>query len=303
MLARHIQYFIAVANHLSFTRAAAALHVSQPALSQQVRQLEESLGTTLFDRSGRTTRLTDAGEVYLRYAKRAAQELQEAKRAIDDLGDLSRGSLRVGVTPTFTSYLVGPLVAAFHGRYPNITLVVREIAQEAMEELLLADEVDVGIAFDNGHHLDLEAQALLVETLALVVGKRHPLATTASIGLEALNSESLILLSAEFATREQIDSYCRQHNIRPHVQVEANTISALIEVVSRTKLSTLLPATIAQAHEQLVAIELDQQRLQRTAVLMQRKGVYQTAAARAFVELAMKVAKQLGAPGCSARLM
>ncbi|MCI1036287.1 transcriptional regulator CynR [Pseudomonas putida] len=303
MLARHIQYFIAVANHLSFTRAAAALHVSQPALSQQVRQLEESLGTTLFDRSGRTTRLTDAGEVYLRYAKRAAQELQEAKRAIDDLGDLSRGSLRVGVTPTFTSYLVGPLVEAFHGRYPNITLVVREIAQEAMEELLLADEVDVGIAFDNGHHLDLEAQALLVETLALVVGKRHPLATTASIGLEALNSESLILLSAEFATREQIDSYCRQHNIRPHVQVEANTISALIEVVSRTKLSTLLPATIAQAHEQLVAIELDQQRLQRTAVLMQRKGVYQTAAARAFVELAMKVAKQLEAPGCSAWLM
>lgn len=303
MLARHIQYFIAVANHLSFTRAAAALHVSQPALSQQVRQLEESLGTTLFDRSGRTTRLTDAGEVYLRYAKRAAQELQEAKRAIDDLGDLSRGLLRVGVTPTFTSYLVGPLVEAFHGRYPNITLVVREIAQEAMEELLLADEVDVGIAFDSGHHLDLEAQALLVETLALVVGKQHPLATTASIGLEALNSESLILLSAEFATREQIDSYCRQHNIRPHVQVEANTISALIEVVSRTKLSTLLPATIAQAHEQLVAIELDQQRLQRTAVLMQRKGVYQTAAARAFVELAMKVAKQLEAPGCSARLM
>ncbi|MFP3447655.1 MULTISPECIES: transcriptional regulator CynR [unclassified Pseudomonas] len=303
MLARHIQYFIAVANHRSFTRAAAALHVSQPALSQQVRQLEESLGTTLFDRSGRTTRLTDAGEVYLRYAKRAAQELQEAKRAIDDLGDLSRGSLRVGVTPTFTSYLVGPLVEAFHGRYPNITLVVREIAQEAMEELLLADEVDVGIAFDNGHHLDLEAQALLVETLALVVGKQHPLATTASIGLEALNSESLILLSAEFATREQIDSYCRQHNIRPHVQVEANTISALIEVVSRTTLSTLLPATIAQAHEQLVAIELDQQRLQRTAVLMQRRGVYQTAAARAFVELAMKVAKQLEAPGCSARLM
>ncbi|MDH0733644.1 transcriptional regulator CynR [Pseudomonas sichuanensis] len=303
MLARHIQYFIAVANHLSFTRAAAALHVSQPALSQQVRQLEESLGTPLFDRSGRTMRLTDAGEVYLRYAKRAAQELQEAKRAIDDLGDLSRGSLRLGVTPTFTSYLVGPLVEAFHSRYPNITLVLREIAQEALEELLLADEVDVGIAFDNGHHLDLEAQALLVETLALVVGKHHPLATTGSIGLEALNSESLILLSAEFATREQIDSYCRQHNIRPHVQVEANTISALIEVVSRTTLSTLLPANIALAHEQLVAIELDQQRLQRTAVLMQRKGVYQTAAARAFVELAMQVAKQLEEPGGSGQLM
>ena len=95
MLARHIQYFLAVAEHLSFTKAAAALHVSQPALSQQVRQLEESLGAQLFDRSGRTTRLTDAGDVYLLYARRAYQELQEAKRAIHDVSDLSRGSLRV----------------------------------------------------------------------------------------------------------------------------------------------------------------------------------------------------------------
>ena len=71
MLARHIQYFLAVAEHLSFTKAAAALHVSQPALSQQVRHLEESLGAQLFDRSGRTTRLTDAGDVYLLYARRA----------------------------------------------------------------------------------------------------------------------------------------------------------------------------------------------------------------------------------------
>lgn len=293
MLARHIQYFLAVAQHQSFTRAATALHVSQPALSQQVRQLEESLGAQLFDRSGRTTRLTDAGEVYLRYAQRASQELQEGKRAIHDVGDLSRGSLRVAVTPTFTTYLVGPLVEAFHGHYPNITLNVREIAQERMEELLLSDELDVGVAFEEVHAQDIEAHPLLVETLALVVSAKHPLAGQRVIGPEALNAESLILLSSEFATREQIDRYCRQHDIRPRVQMEANAISAVIEVVRRTTLSTLLPAAIALAHDELVAIELDPLRLQRTAVLMQRKGAYQSAAARAFIELATEVVGRL----------
>ncbi|UVN45958.1 transcriptional regulator CynR [Pseudomonas mosselii] len=293
MLARHIQYFLAVAQHHSFTRAAAALHVSQPALSQQVRQLEESLGAQLFDRSGRTTRLTDAGEVYLRYAKRASQELQEARRAIHDVGDLSRGLLRVAVTPTFTSYLVGPLVEAFHGRYPNITLNLSEIAQERMEQMLQLDELDVGIAFDERHAQDIDTYPLLVETLALVVGSQHPLAQASAIGPQALNDESMILLSAEFATREQIERYCRQHGIRPQVMMEANAIGAVIEVVRRTTLSTLLPANIVLAHDDLAAIALDPLRLQRTAVLMQRRGVYQTAAARAFLALAREVAAQL----------
>ncbi|AZF65115.1 transcriptional regulator CynR [Pseudomonas sp. LF135] len=293
MLARHIHYFLAVAEHQGFTKAAAALHVSQPALSQQVRQLEESLGAQLFDRSGRQTRLTDAGEVYLRYALRAAQELQQGKRAIHDVGDLSRGTLRIAVTPTFTTYLVGPLVEAFHGRYPNITLNVREVAQEQMENLLLADELDVGIAFDEVHAPDIDATPLLVETLALVVGKQHPRAEERVIGLEALDGESLILLGKEFATREQIDRYCSTHGIRPRVVMEANVIGALIEVVRRTTLSTLLPAAIARAHPELVAIELGPQRLQRTAVLMQRKGGYQPAAARAFLALAKNVAEGL----------
>ncbi len=293
MLARHIHYFLAVAEHQGFTKAAAALHVSQPALSQQVRLLEESLGAPLFDRSGRKTRLTDAGEVYLRYAQRAAQELQEGRRAIHDVSDLSRGTLRIAVTPTFTTYLVGPLVEAFHRRYPNITLSVREVAQEPMEHQLLADELDVGIAFDQLHAQDIDADPLLVETLALVVGNQHPLAAEQAIGLEALSGESLILLSKEFATREQIDRYCNQHGIRPRVVMEANVIGALLEVVRRTALSTLLPAAIAQAHPELVAIELGPQRLQRTAVLMQRKGVYQSAAARVFIEVAKDVAAAL----------
>ena len=106
MLSRHINYFLAVAEHGSFTRAASALHVSQPALSQQIRQLEESLGVPLFDRSGRTIRLTDAGEVWRQYASRALQELGAGKRAIHDVADLTREFQReVTLDPSLHPFL------------------------------------------------------------------------------------------------------------------------------------------------------------------------------------------------------
>lgn len=293
MLARHIQYFLAVAEHLSFTKAAAMLHVSQPALSQQVKLLEESLGAQLFDRSGRTTRLTDAGEVYLQYARRAAQELREATRAIHDVSNLSRGSLRVAVTPTFTTYLVGPVVEAFHSRYPKITLSVQEISQERMEELLLAGELDVGIAFAPVNSPDIESLPLLDETLALVVSPRHPLSRKKSVELQALGAESLVLLSTDFATREQIDRYFHQHNLHPQVLMEANALGAVIEIVRWTTLSTLLPATTAFAQDDLVAITLEPERLQRTAVLMRRKDAYLSSATQVFTALTVEISRKL----------
>ncbi|AQQ37766.1 MULTISPECIES: transcriptional regulator CynR [Burkholderia] len=287
MLLRHIHYFLAVAEHRSFTRAAAALHVSQPALSQQIRQLEDTLGAQLFDRTGRVTRLTDAGDVYFRYARQALHDLAEGRRAIHDVQDLSRGSLRLAVTPTFTSYLVGPLVEAFHGRYPDVSLSVREMSQERIEALLVDDELDVGIAFEDVQTADIDAQTLLVETLALVVNRGHALGGKRKAGLRALHDAPLVLLTAEFATRTQIDRYFRAHDVQPRVLMEANSLGAVIEIVRRTTLATLLPATIAVEHDDLVAVALDPAVLRRTAVLLQRRGAYRSAAARAFVELAL----------------
>lgn len=94
MLLRHIRYFLAVAEQGNFTRAAEVLHVSQPTLSQQIKQLEEQLGTPLFDRTGRAVRLTDAGAAWMRYARLALQDLEAGTRAIHDVATLERGSLR-----------------------------------------------------------------------------------------------------------------------------------------------------------------------------------------------------------------
>ncbi|PSL14648.1 LysR family transcriptional regulator [Marinobacterium halophilum] len=286
MLLRHIHYFLAVAEHRNFTRAASAMHVSQPALSQQIKQLEENLGTRLFDRSGRSIALTDAGEVYARYARRALQDLDAGKRAIHDVSDLSRGLLRIAITPTFTPYLIGPLVRTFHERHAHIRLQVEEMSQERMEERLLEDDFDLGIAFADVHSRDIESRPLLEERLALVVNRDHPLANRQQIDAQTLGTLSLVLLNTEFATREQIDRYCRQHALHPQVMMEANSVSAVIEMVRHTPLASLLPAQVAQERADLLALPLTPTELTRTAVLLLRKDAYRSAATRAFIALA-----------------
>lgn len=291
MQLRHINYFLAVAEYRSFTRAAQALHVSQPALSQQIRQLEENLGAVLFDRSGRTITLTDAGDVYLNYARRAVQGLEEGKRAIHDVADLRRGLLRIAVTPTFTAWLVGPLLAAFHQHYPDITVSIREMSQERIEEQLIAGELDAGIGFEGAYAQEIDAQVLLTESLVLVVDSGHPLAKHASLPVDALNALPLVLLSAEFATRGQIDRCCWQNEVSPRVVMEANSVSAVLEIIKRTRLATLLPAAIARENTQMTGIAFEPTLLERTAVILQHRGSYRSAAVLAFIQLALERVK------------
>ncbi|WP_414447756.1 transcriptional regulator CynR [Burkholderia sp. 22PA0099] len=297
MLLRHIRYFLAVAEHRNFTRAAQALHVSQPTLSQQIRQLEDTLGVPLLDRSGRTVRLTDAGAAYVHFAQRALQDLEAGRRAIHDVGELSRGRLRLGMTPTFTTYLIGPLLARYHARYPNLTLDVMEMPQERMEALLNEDALDVGIAFAEIDSPDIEAVALFVEALAVVVGKAHPHAKRRKpLTLDAFARESLVLLNGEFATRHYVDRYCRQHGVAPRIAMEVNSISAAIDIVQRTGLATLLPAEVAREHRALCRVELTPALPQRTAAVLLRKDAYRSAAARAFVALALETRAERAAP-------
>lgn len=291
MLLRHIRYFLAVAEHGNFTRAADALHVSQPTLSQQIRQLEESLGAVLLDRSGRTVRLTDAGEAWTRYAKLALRDLDSGARAIHDVAELSRGRLRVAATPTFTPYLTGTVIDEFHRRHPGITIDLYETTQARIEAMLGDDELDLGIAFDRAQSADVESQSLFRETLSLVVGKGHPRASRRkALPGDVLAEEPLVLLNAEFATRLHIDEYCRQSGINANVLVEANSIGAIVEIVRRGGLATVLPDQIDLVSSGLHPIPLDPPLPAREVVILRRKGAYRTAAGQAFTQVLVEYA-------------
>ncbi|WP_347904611.1 transcriptional regulator CynR [Pseudomonas purpurea] len=286
MLLRHIRYLLAVAEHRNFTRAAEALHVSQPTLSQQIKQLEDVLGAPLFDRSGRTVRLTDAGEAYVRFARLALQDLEAAKRAMHDVQDLTRGSLRLAMTPTFTAYLIGPLLARFNSLYPGVSVSVEEMTQDRIESALAEDLLDIGIAFTGNHLSDIDSQPLFSETLSLVVSQNHPgFLDRQSLNAEALGQQSLVLLSGDFATRQHIDQYCRQHNIAPRIAIEANSISAIVEIVRRGLLATILPEAIARELPGLRPLAVHPGLPQRRVALLSRKGAYRSAACQAFIEL------------------
>ena len=280
MLLRHIRYLLAVAEHRNFTRAAEALHVSQPTLSQQIKQLEENLGAPLLDRTGRRISLTDAGQAYVRYARLALQDLQAGTRAIHDVQDLRRGHLRLAMTPTFTAYLIGPLLARFNALYPGITLSIEELTQDRIEAALGEDLLDIGIGFTGEHGVEIDCEALFVEELSLVVSASHPERTQ-----PAWLEQPLVLLNTGFATRRYIDDYCHRQGVKPQIAMEANSISAIIEIVRSTPLATILPRALAEAQAGLRAVAIEPALPQRTAALLSRKGAYRSAACAAFVAL------------------
>lgn len=288
---RSLRYLMAVAEHQSFTRAAEALYVSQPTLSQQIKQLEDLLEVQLLDRTGRIVRLTAAGEVYLQHARRALVELNAGKRAIYELHDLSRGSLRLGMTP-ISDYLATPLLDQFNSRYPGITVSTLEMPQGDIEAALADDRVDIGIAFGSAASStvfsdEIDTHIMFIEKLNLAVGKGHPLAgQTSPLGGEVLEKEPLVLFHSDYALRRHIDQYCHEQGITPHIVMEATSLSVIIEMVRRGRLATILPETIAHAQHGLHSVPLQPGLPRHTITLICRKGAYKSPACQAFGELA-----------------
>ena len=291
---RHLRYLLAVAEHGNFSRAAEELYVSQPTLSQQIKQLESTLGVQLLDRSGRTVRLTDAGAAYADRARRALRELAAAERAIEDVRDLSRGHLRLGITPTFTAYFVGPLTAELHARHPGISLTVVEMSQDGMEAALLADDLDVGIAFVGSPVAGIDAVALFTENLGLVTSAPRAQTLPDPLPVSALDDVHLALLNGDFLTRTHINTYFAEHHVEPRITVEANSVQALTEIVQRTPLATVLPDAVTHDHPHLTPVPLDPPMPTRTVALLRRDGGYHSAAASAFVRLTHELVAERG---------
>ena len=290
MLLRHLRYLLAVADHGGFTRAADALHVSQPTLSQQIRQLEDTLGVELFDRTSRAVKPTDAGAAYIECARRVLIELEAGKRALHDVKDLSRGTLRLAMTPTFMAYLIGPLVREYAARFPNIRLQIFELSMDDIEAGLADDSLDVAIAFTPVRNADIECIPAFVETLGVMVGPDHPLYEhQGPLAPSDLAQLAFALLSPGFVTRTCIDDYFLLQGITPRVNIEVNSVITLLEVIRHTAIATILPEPIATQDRALRRIELQGQAPQRSAALLRRKNNYHSAAAVAFVKLVMEL--------------
>ena len=286
---RPLQYLMAIAEHGNFTRAAKALHVSQPSLSQQIKQLEESMGAPLLVRSGRTVTLTNAGEIYLHHARRALGELNAGIRAIQEVQDLSRGSLQVGWTP-ITDYLACSLLEVFHRRYPGIRLNTLEMTADNIELAVAEERVDVGIAFSRvpsskvGDN-EIRTTHLFSETLCFAVGSAHPRAGQKErLGVQEFGKETLVALNPNFALRRKIDSYCLTNAVLPHIAIETDSLSVIIQMVQNSPYGT---KSIVQTQCGIHPINLVPNLPTQSISLLTRAGSYLSPATVAFAKVAV----------------
>lgn len=281
---RHLRYFLAVAENLSFTRAAGQLHVTQPTLSHQLMQLEEEIGSMLFDRIGRRVHLTPSGEIFREYARKALAEIHSGTAAISELEGLMRGTLTIGAFESFSTSLLPPLLAKFCSLYPGVHVSVRQLLTGQLEEQLDKGNLDLGIAYSPPATDKILAEKLFDEPLALVVGAKHAFARRKRIHMAALDGEPLMLLTAEFPSRRLLESRFSSVGAKPRVVLEINSIQATLATVSSTELATILSKRIAKTVPELHCIEL-LPTIARTAAIFWRRSGYRSAAARAMADL------------------
>jgi LysR family transcriptional regulator, cyn operon transcriptional activator len=291
---RHLRYFLAVAETLHFRRAAEMIPVSQPSLSQQIKQLEEEIGTRLLDRAGRTVRLTRAGAVFRKHARQAIREMEEAQIEIDELEGLQRGALAVGVVQTVNAYLIPDMVARFSEAHPNISLKVEELSGPEIEAGVVSGGLDVGIGFIPPLTDKVDQEPLFEEDLVLIASTRHRLSARARLSIRELDGEPLVLLGDNYCTRRVIAECFRTAGVRPHVAIEMNSIEGILATIRHTNIATILPrlslGAARDAHVKAVALRNPTPR--RSVGLLWRKGSYRNAAARALAAEAMRVTRQ-----------
>lgn len=231
---RDLRYFVAVAQHRNFSRAAAQLHVSQPALSEQIRKLEEELGAALFDRSSRGATLTPAGEAFFPQARTV---LAQADAAVDSVRQVAHGvagTLSLGFIDSAALAILPPLLRRFSERYPSVKLRLRELGTRQQLEAVAAGEIDVGIIRGPVWTEGLAGKQIATETLLIALPANHPHAKDDTVRLSDLRDEGFISYPAErgAALYEEMLHLCHAAGFEPRVAQEANEIYTICGMVS-----------------------------------------------------------------------
>jgi DNA-binding transcriptional LysR family regulator len=244
---RHDPYFLALAQELSFTKAATRANVAQPALSRQIRKLEDELGTALVDRTSRRVQLTAAGQRLVAHATQILDDVENARAEILQITDLSTGRLAIGTTQTPGPLNVARLLSDFHAQHPGIELTVREELSVVIADRLRSDELDLGLVSEipepARHGLDM--QRIASEPLVVALPPGHPLAADAEVDFAALGDESFILFPEGATIRTTFHRLAARYGADPHVAFVTTDTDRMRELVGLGLGISLLPESDA----------------------------------------------------------
>jgi|SRR5438128_1285040 len=285
-----LRYFCAVADTGSFSRAAEQSHVSQPSLSQQILKLEDELGARLFDRLGRSVRLTELGKTFLPRARAVLRELEAARGDVVERKDSVAGSVTVGAIPTVAPYLLPRVLASFSRKFPQVQLTVIEEITPVLLDRLRASAVDLAVLAlpIRGH--EFESTPLLTEPLFAVLPQKHKLARRRSISLKDVRKEPFLLLRDGHCFRENAVAACDRARVHPQVIFESGQFSSLLSMVGAGMGVSLIPQMAMDKKSGCRYVSISDPEATRTIGAVTLRGRSLTRASLSFLSLLQKSA-------------
>jgi DNA-binding transcriptional LysR family regulator len=292
---RHLRTIVAVADHGSLTKAGEELYLSQSAVSQQIRRLEEELGVEVFHRTSRSVELTAEGRVILGYAQRVLAEVDGMHTELDELSGLISGELRIGgVYPTGPYDLFG-LLADFRSAHPGVSVHMIETTQEDVLVALRADDLDCAFAAVDPDALGDEFAATLIwqDELVVALPGDHALCGQESITFEELATEDMIAYRDNSALRRRLERTLDERGLQPRNAFICTEMAAVRGLASKGLGVALIPRSVAEQPGPPIELRpVGPERLTWPIALVWRVGRHQTPAGKAFISLALDHAER-----------
>jgi DNA-binding transcriptional LysR family regulator len=307
---RQLQYMLKVVEEKSISRAAKKLYIAQPSLSQYILTLEQQLGVKLFDRTTTPLELTYAGELYAETARRILDLRNQLSLQMDDIANLKRGHIHLGISPFRSTYFLPLLLPTFKQRYPGIEITLEEGTMAELTEMALNGTTDFSIMTLPVKEDVIEYEPIMTEEILLALPPHHPLSEDARmkltaglrprICLAALNEEPFIMLKPGQRLRQCAFDLCRKAGFKPKIVLETKSMEAAHALVSAGMGATFMPGSLVcfgKILEKPTYFSLEDPVPERTLVVAYRKGRYLSNAARELITLIKEVIPASGKNG------
>ncbi|MPZ22904.1 MAG: LysR family transcriptional regulator [Dehalococcoidia bacterium] len=282
-----IEAFVQVAALQSFSKAAEALFLTQPSVTARIQGLEREMQETLFERSGRGVRLTDAGQVFLPYAQKILQQLKEGRESIEGLRRSEIGFLRLGAAPALGTYVLPKVLKAFAEKYPNVEVTVKTGHSEQVMQLLLSDAVQIGLA-RTMIHPELETVPLYDDEVILVTNPSHRFCQHRMTRIEEVTRENLIFWDRTSSYYALIQGLFYQAGLPPKTTMEMDNVEATKKMVEEGLGIAFLPrVSVEREIEHGLLCEVlvtDIPAATREIAMMARRNRRPSRAVSAFIE-------------------
>jgi DNA-binding transcriptional LysR family regulator len=280
-----LETLIAISQTMSFRKAGERLNLTQPAVSAQIKSLEEEFKTMLIDRNQPVT-LTDSGEIFLEYAQSILQTVDELKQKLSDLNQIPQGHIVLGTTTSIAMQILPRVLAYFQNQFPMIKTTIHSMPTSQIMSAVENGSIDIGIAYLFEKNPSLESSVLYYDTFELVVSKNHPLAQHSHATVDMLKEIPFIMLSRDTAGRRFVDGIFKELNIAPQIVMELSSseeVKRMVELNLGASIISKMSITNELSQGTLKMITVNELEISHPVGVVYRANKYMNAALQQFL--------------------